>query len=88
MIAVSSLLLMRRGEPGQRIRRSQKFDGKALKERKATEKLKTSFQRCKRCEILEVVLYLLPTPVFLPGESQGRGAWWAVVYGVAQSQTD
>ena len=28
-----------------------------------------------------------PTPVFLPGESQGRGAWWATVYGVAQSQT-
>ena len=28
-----------------------------------------------------------PTPVFLPGESQGRGAWWASVYGVAQSQT-
>ena len=26
-----------------------------------------------------------PTPVFLPGESQG--AWWAAVYGVAQSQT-
>ena len=26
-----------------------------------------------------------PTPVFLPGESQGRGAWLAVVYGVAQS---
>ena len=25
------------------------------------------------------------TPVFLPGESQGRGAWWAAVYGVAQS---
>ena len=25
-----------------------------------------------------------PTPVFLPGESQGRGAWWAAVYGVAQ----
>ena len=23
-----------------------------------------------------------PTPVFLPGESQGRGAWWAAVYGV------
>ena len=22
-----------------------------------------------------------PTPVFLPGESQGRGAWWAAVYG-------
>jgi len=26
-------------------------------------------------------------PVFLPGESQGRGAWWAAVYGVAQSWT-
>ena len=28
-----------------------------------------------------------PTPVFLPGKSQGRGAWWAAVYGVAQSWT-
>ena len=28
-----------------------------------------------------------PTPVFLPGESQGRVAWWAAVYGVAQSRT-
>ena len=28
-----------------------------------------------------------PTLVFLPGESRGRGAWWAAVYGVAQSQT-
>ena len=28
-----------------------------------------------------------PTPVFLPGEPQGRGAWWAAVYGVAQSRT-
>ena len=28
-----------------------------------------------------------PTPGFLPGESQGRGAWWAAVYGVTQSQT-
>ena len=27
------------------------------------------------------------TPVFLPGESQGRGAWWAAIYGVAQSRT-
>ena len=27
------------------------------------------------------------TPVFLPGESQGRGAWWAAVYVVAQSRT-
>ena len=28
-----------------------------------------------------------PTPVFLPRESQGGGAWWAAVYGVAQSRT-
>ena len=27
------------------------------------------------------------TPIFLLGESQGRGAWWAAVYGVAMSQT-
>ena len=28
-----------------------------------------------------------PTPVFLPGESQDKGAWWAAIYGVAQSRT-
>ena len=28
-----------------------------------------------------------PTPVFLPGESREWGAWWAAVYGVAQSRT-
>ena len=28
-----------------------------------------------------------PTPVFSPGESQGRGAWWAAAYGVAESRT-
>ena len=28
-----------------------------------------------------------PTPVFLPGESQGQGAWWAAIYGVTQSWT-
>ena len=28
-----------------------------------------------------------PTPVFFPGESQGRGASWAAVYGVTQSRT-
>ena len=28
-----------------------------------------------------------PTPVFLPGESQGWGSWWAAVYGVTQSRT-
>ena len=25
--------------------------------------------------------------LFLPGEYQGRGAWWAAIYGVAQSRT-
>ena len=28
-----------------------------------------------------------PTPVFLPGESQGRGAWWAAISGVTQNRT-
>ena len=28
-----------------------------------------------------------PTPVFLPGESQGRGNWWTAICGVAQSRT-
>ena len=28
-----------------------------------------------------------PTPVFLPGESQGQQSLWAAVYGVAQSWT-
>ena len=28
-----------------------------------------------------------PTPVFLPGESQGQGAWRAAIYGVTQSRT-
>ena len=28
-----------------------------------------------------------PTPVLLPGKSKDGGAWWAAVYGVAQSQT-
>ena len=27
-----------------------------------------------------------PTPVFLPGESRGRRAWWADIYGVTQSR--
>ena len=28
-----------------------------------------------------------PNPVFLPGEPQDGGAWWAAVYGVTQSRT-
>ena len=26
-----------------------------------------------------------PTPAFLPGESMERGAWWATVHGVTES---
>ena len=28
-----------------------------------------------------------PTPVLSPGKSQGRGAWWAAVHGVAKSRS-
>ena len=28
-----------------------------------------------------------PTPVFLPGKSMGRAAWWVIVHGVTKSQT-
>ena len=28
-----------------------------------------------------------PIPVFLPGKSMDRGAWWATVHGVAKSQS-
>ena len=28
-----------------------------------------------------------PIPLFLPGGSYGRGAWWATVHGVAKSRT-
>ena len=28
-----------------------------------------------------------PTPVFFPGESQGRRAWWSAAYGGARSRT-
>ena len=28
-----------------------------------------------------------PTPLFLPGESHERGAWWATVHGVPKTQT-
>ena len=27
-----------------------------------------------------------PTPVFLPGKSMDRGAWWATVHGVTKSR--
>ena len=36
---------------------------------------------------LRFIHVAVPTPAFLPGESQDGGAWWAAVYGVAQSRT-
>ena len=51
------------------------------------------YRRCKRCKFNPWVGKIswrrkwLPTPVFLPGKSHDRGAWWATVYGVAKSWT-
>ena len=28
-----------------------------------------------------------PAPLFLPGKSHDRGAWWATIYGTAESDT-
>ena len=28
-----------------------------------------------------------PTPIFFPGNPKDKGAWWAIVHGVAKSQT-
>ena len=30
---------------------------------------------------------MAPTPVFLPGESMDRGAWWAIIHGVTELDT-
>ena len=50
------------------------------------------FPRNKTLKVSEAAVYERnyrgsPTPVFLPGKSQGWGAWWAADYGVAQSRT-
>ena len=37
--------------------------------------------------VIKVELKWQPTPVFLPGESQGQGSLWAAVHGVTQSWT-
>ena len=34
-----------------------------------------------------IIMEWLPTPVFLPGESQDRGAWQAIVHEVTESDT-
>ena len=49
-------------------------------------------RRCKRCRFDPWVRKIpwrrawQPTPVFLPGESHGQGAWRATAHGVAESQ--
>ena len=35
----------------------------------------------------QVISWLYPTPVLLPGKYMDGGAWWAAVHGVAKSQT-
>ena len=48
------------------------------------------YRRCKRCRFNPWVGKIpwrrvwQPTPVFLPGESMDRGAWWATVHRVAE----
>ena len=37
--------------------------------------------------LLNIKYYVLPTPVFLLENSRDGGAWWAAMYGVAQSRT-
>ena len=46
-----------------------------------------TFAKCNQIVNTKEFLQWQPTPEFLPGKSQGRGAWWAAVYGVAQSRT-
>ena len=41
----------------------------------------------KHTKITTIYMVTKPTPGFLPGESQGQGAWWASIYGVAESDT-
>ena len=42
---------------------------------------------CAACSVTLSPRKWHPTPVFLPGESHGGGAWWAAVHGVTKSQT-
>ena len=46
--------------------------------------VKNQSRRHKRCGFDPWRRAWQPTPVFLPGESSGRGAWWAIVHGVAE----
>ena len=50
-------------------------------------------RRCKRCRFSSWAGKILwrrawqPTPIFSPGESMNKGAWWATVHKVAESNT-
>ena len=50
-------------------------------------------RRCKRCRFNPWVGKIPsrrkwhPTPVFLPGNSKDRGAWWAMLHGATKCQT-
>ena len=59
-------------------------------------KRKESACQCRRCKRLGIPSWVgknpwrrewVPTPVFLPGNPMDSGAWQAIVYGVAKSQT-
>ena len=51
------------------------------------DKVKINFLKYLTVSVLYWRRKWQPTPMFLPGESQGGGAWWAAVYGVAESDT-
>ena len=51
------------------------------------EELYRNYPLLQACSISPWRRQWQPTPVFLPGESQGRQSLWAAVYGVVQSQT-
>ena len=67
-----SVLLPRKTQPGR-------LQSMGSLESDTTERLHFHFSLWRR--------KWQPTPVFLPGESPGREAWWAAVYGVTQSWT-
>ena len=77
---------------------SHEIEGHLLLGRKAMTNLRQHIKKQRhyfvdKVTVFPVVMYgcgrrtWQPTPVFLPGESQGRGPWWAAISGVAQSRT-
>ena len=61
----------------------------ATRSRSCLSKWDTSFHEDDRVgrAKLEESHQWQPTPVFLPKNPMDRGAWWAAVHGVTQSQT-